>query len=272
MRQTIKQLLYFASNKIDKLDAEILLSHTLGKPREYILAHPEKKINLFKKINFKNYINRRKNNEPVAYITGHKEFFGLNFIVNKFTLVPRPETEIIVEEALKEMKKNDYLLVDVGTGSGCIPISISKNKNTKAYATDISQKALKTAKKNAKKHNVSINFLHGNLLEPFIKLKKQKQNILITANLPYLTEEQFAKELSISREPKLALVAKEQGLFLYKELLKQIKDFSNTICFFEIDPLQTEKIKIIIKNTLPKSKIEILKDLSGNNRVVKINL
>jgi release factor glutamine methyltransferase len=272
MRQTIKQLLHFASNKIDKLDSEVLLSHTIKKRREYILAHPETKIDFYKKIKFKNYINRRKNNEPVAYITGHKEFFELDFVVNKFTLVPRPDTEIIVEEALKEVGKNDYILIDVGTGSGCIPISILKNKNIQAYATDISKNALKIAKKNAKKHNVSINFLHGNLLEPFIKLKKQKQNILITANLPYLTEEQFSKEVSISHEPKLALVTKEQGLFLYKELLKQLKDFSNTVCFFEIDLSQTKKIKNIIKEFFPKSKIEFIKDLSGKNRVVKINL
>jgi methylase of polypeptide subunit release factors len=80
------------------------------------------------------------------------------------------------------------------------------------------------------------------------------------------------RESSISREPKLALVTKEQGLFLYKELLKQLKDFSNTVCFFEIDPTQTEKIKNIIKEFFPKSKIEFIKDLSGKNRVVKINL
>ena len=215
------------------------------------------------------------------------KFFGLDFLVNKNVLVPRPDTELMVKTALEHLNTsspNHILLLDVGTGSGCIPISVIKtlkHKNIKTIAVDISTKALGIAKKNAKKYNVEIKFLHGNLLEPVIKniSLNQFKSMLITANLPYLTNKQFETENSIQHEPKLALVADNDGLALYEELLKQIATFHTCppsgrvplSSFLEIDPSQTNKIKILIKKYLPESSIEIKKDLAGLDRLAVIN-
>ncbi len=264
-----KQLL---KQKIDHLDAELLLAHALGKTREFILAHPEYKPNIFQRIKYKCYINKREKGIPLAYITGKKEFFNLDFLVNKHTLIPRPETELMVELTIKEIKNKDCILIDIGTGSGCIPISILKNinKNIPTFATDISSKAIRMAKKNAKRHKVDIKFLKGNLLEPMIE-KMPNKHLVITANLPYLTEEQYKKESSIQHEPKSALVASQQGLGLYEELLRQIKELKNSFSLFlEIDPDQTTQITELIKKHLPDKSIEVQKDLARRDRVVVV--
>ncbi|OGH59818.1 MAG: protein-(glutamine-N5) methyltransferase, release factor-specific [Candidatus Magasanikbacteria bacterium RIFCSPHIGHO2_01_FULL_33_34] len=274
MRQTITQLLQHANKDIDIYEAEILLSHVLKKTKEYIISNPKIKVNLFVSYKYKKLIKKRSKGIPIAYLTGHKEFFGLNFFINKYTLIPRPDTEILVESVLNYIT-NKNILIDIGTGSGCIPISILKNKKvTTAYATDISKKALKIANKNAHSHNVKITFLQGSLLEPLIDIIKNIDDIYITANLPYLTEEQFKTEKSIQYEPKSALVAKNNGLDLYEKLLHQIKTFSNkTItAFFEIDPSQSKNITNLIKKIFTKSKIEIKKDLSNYDRVIIIKI
>ena len=278
MRQTITQLLQSACQQIDKLDADLLLSFILGKPREYFIIHNNEIISLANKNKFNKLVKKRKAGLPLAYITGHKEFFGLNFLVNKYTLIPRPDTEILVENVIdiinkKSETRNKLLLIDVGAGSGCIPISILKNtKKIKTFAIDISKPALAVAKKNAKKHKVKIKFLPGNLLNP-LKHKNIKtiKQIIITANLPYLTEKQYKTESSIKFEPKTALVAKKEGLALYEELLQQIKQLDRPFtAFFEFDPRQTAMIKKLIKSFFPKSKIKIKKDLAGRDRVAII--
>jgi len=147
------------------------------------------------------------------------------------------------------------------------------------FATDISRAALRVAKKNAKIHGVKIQFFHGNLLKPIIKKiinhKAKIINLIITANLPYLTEKQFQDEPSIQREPKITLVADNNGLALYEELLQQINSLllianCSLLILLEIDPSQTEEISKLIKKYLPQSKIEIKKDLAGRDRLVKI--
>ena len=270
MPQPITQLLQRASKIIDLQEAELLLSHVLKKPKEYIISHPETNVNFFASLKYKRLVKKRCKGLPIAYLIGHKEFFGLDFLVNKYTLIPRPDTEILIEQ----IKSQPTILVDVGTGSGCIPISILKNNQTNAYATDISKKALKIAKKNAKKHNVNITFLHGNLLEPVFDKIKEKENIIITANLPYLTEKQFLSEKSIQHEPKSALVAKENGLALYKELLQQIKNLNSKQIqvFLEIDPSQSNAIIAYIKELFPRAITEIKKDLSNYDRIVIVNI
>lgn len=276
-------------DKVQSLDKELIKAYVIHKSREFLFANPYFKLNFWQKIRFENLIKQRQKNIPLAYLTKHKEFFGLDFMVNKNVLVPRPDTELMVETALREIQNHkskirNLLLIDIGTGSGCIPISImktSKYKNIKIFAIDISKKALRVAKLNAKKHDVEIDFLHGNLLEPLLNQLQQLQHlqqfeqIIITANLPYLTNEQFQNEPSIQHEPKLALVAKDEGLALYEKLLQQIKQLLSTLDFrlstlFEIDPTQTEKIKILIKKYLPEADIEIKKDLAGLDRLVII--
>ncbi|HBB37975.1 MAG TPA: peptide chain release factor N(5)-glutamine methyltransferase [Candidatus Magasanikbacteria bacterium] len=279
MQRTISYLLQVASTLIDRLDAELLLAHVLDKPREFLIAHDDEKIGIVATWQFRKLVKKRKNGIPLAYLTGHKEFFGLDFFVNKHTLVPRPDTELMVEEVLQEIKKTrnqEITLIDIGTGSGCIPIaiatSIKQYNNITIFAADISKKALKIAKKNANKHNIDITFKHGNLLAPlhstFCILHSE---IIITANLPYLTQTQFDEEPSIQHEPHSALVADKQGLALYEELLEQIKTYHLTpITYLEIDPTQTSQISAIITRIFPHATIEIKKDLSGKDRVVTI--
>ncbi|HSR89434.1 MAG TPA: peptide chain release factor N(5)-glutamine methyltransferase [Candidatus Udaeobacter sp.] len=264
---------------LDPRELEIFLAEILHKDKSFIFARPEHKLSLFQYFKLVYFTCQRKHGYSVAAIIKHKEFYGLDFSVNKYTLIPRPDTEIMVDKAIAEINKIDkkIILIDVGTGSGCIPISIRKtlvNKNINTIAIDISKEALKIARKNAKNHSTDINFYQGNLLRPIIQTIKSTASdseIIITANLPYLTEKQFQTEPSIWREPKNALVAKNNGLALYEELLQQIKlaQISASI-FLEIDPSQSEEIIKIIKQYLPDSNIEIKKDLAGLDRLVKI--
>lgn len=294
MSKTIRFLL--SSHASDCPDVQLLLAFSLKKPREFIVAHPEYNLNFFEYLKFKNFLKKRKSGIPLAYITGHKDFFGLDFLVNKHTLVPRPDTEILVETVVQTLWSmehrawNNVTLIDVGTGSGCIPIAILKtikqfdNLTINTFATDISKPALKIAKKNAKKNKVDIKFLHGNLLESLFHVpysmfhtpcSTPNAPIIITANLPYLTQEQFKNEPSIQREPYSALVAEDNGLALYKKLLKQIKTLytnSTISLFLEIDPSQSYPLTEYIKTIFPNAKIEIKKDLAGRDRVLDVEL
>ncbi len=194
-------------------------------------------------------------------------------------LIPRPETELMVETTLTEIKNRpaEVTLIDVGVGSGCVPISIGKKSEKKIniLAIDISCLAIRVAKKNAKTHGVDIKFLYGSLLSPLRSANiHTNSDVIITANLPYLTDKQFAEEPSIQREPKIALVAEHNGLALYEKLLYQTKTvFPNKkiTLFLEIDPTQTEEIKKIILLLYHEAQIEIKKDLSGLDRLVKIS-
>lgn len=268
------------------LDIEVLLGAAIQKPKEFLYTHPEYQLTLAQRIHLRYSIFLYKKDYSVAAIIGHKEFYGLQFLVNKHVLIPRPDTELMVEEAIQtlghelETKNTNIIYIDVGTGSGCIPISIIKNlpKLKQVYAIDNSSKALTVAKKNAQKHQVHIDFLHGNLLEPILKHRSLLGTpcfFTITANLPYLSEAQFKSEPSIQREPKNALVAKNNGLFLYEKLLSQIKDLPNfcqMFLFLEIDPSQTEAITQLVFRYIPKAQMKIRKDLGGLDRLVLISL
>lgn len=278
---TILQLL----TKYFHPDGEFILAHVLKKPREFVIAHPEYRLNLVNVWHYKKCVRARKRNIPLAYITGHKEFFGFDFLVNINTLVPRPDTEVLVELVLEELdqkKESDkILLIDVGTGSGCIPISVEKKlnkKNIQTFATDISAKALKIAKQNAQIQNVDITFFQGNLLEPLLKnfsVETKYFSLILTANLPYLTQKQFDEEPSIQKEPHSALVAQENGLALYKKLCEQVVDaqkqntfVSPITMYFEIDPSQTETLTEIIKNIFRVCSVEVKRDYCGVERVL----
>jgi len=287
----VKQVLTDAYQKLNnagiknaRLDAELILAHVLNKSREHIVTYPELKLTRGQANNYSFAINRRLNCEPVAYITGHKNFYGLKFIVNKDVLVPRPETELMVDEIIKlANNEKQATIVDVGTGSGCIITALAKNLKSifKYYAIDFSLPALKIAENNAEKNNIKhrITFFNGNLLEPVLdrNLLLADSKIFIAANLPYLTPAQINSSPSISQEPELALVAGDDGLKYYRQLFKQIarlkknhRDISIHI-FCEIDPSQTESISKLISDELNTDKFEIKKDLAGLDRLVVIN-
>ncbi len=269
--------------KLDLFDLDLLISRAIKKPREFVLAHPECEIPEFKIKNLKLKISRRRRGEPLAYILGRREFFGLDFKVNKNTLIPRPETELFVEEVLKLNPKNKTI-VDIGTGSGNIIASLAKNIREKNnfYGIDISEKALRVAKENAKNYKLEkkIKFMRGNLLDPIIqnsKLKIKNSEIIILANLPYLSKEIYnaAPKDVKNYEPKSALYSPGKGLAHYENLLKQIRKLQTAnqkskIIFFEISPEQKKIIQPLIKKYLPNAKIEFQKDLAGKWRACKI--
>ncbi|MFA6491146.1 MAG: peptide chain release factor N(5)-glutamine methyltransferase [Candidatus Magasanikbacteria bacterium] len=279
--KSIKELRSKFLQLLPSPESDSLLQLSCNKEKAFILAHPEYKLSIRELIIFFYYLFEIKHGIPIAYLAGKKEFYGLNFKINKHTLIPRPDTELMVEEVLADVNSSqlqisDTTLIDVGTGSGCIPISVLKNLKQfpkETLAIDISNRALKVAKENAKQNGVSIKFIHGNLLTPILNYSLNT-NIVLTANLPYLTIEQFINEPSIQHEPKSALVSSDNGLALYKKLMEQIKILNKTVTvFLEIDPNQTEKIKTIIIALFPQAKIKIKTDLAGRDRLVilKIN-
>ena len=259
------------------LDSEILLSFVLKKPKEFLYTYPEKKLNKVEEKKLNKLISERKKFIPIAYILKNQDFFGLNFLVDKNVLIPRPETEILVEEtinAINYLKKKDINAADIGTGSGAIAISLAKNTKAKIFATDISAKALRIARKNAKINNVKINFFKGDLLKPLLN----KRIDILAANLPYIdkkeAEKLFAKPESkgLKYEPKNALFAKKNGLEIYENLFKQIKSlkYKPKYILIEIGDTEAQALKKIIIKNLGKKNIYIIKDLCGKNRVEKI--
>lgn len=231
--------------KIDSawLDAELLLAFILGKDRSYILSH-EDKLNTAQTNRFVKLIAARSKHTPLAYLVGYKEFYGLNFKVTKDTLVPRPLSERIVEQALPLITKTTTL-IDIGTGSGCLIISILKNSKIKpkrAIAIDISTKTLSVAKQNAKTHKTKITFYKGSLLQPVLKQIKPNDNLLILANLPYVSNKQMS-EPSIKQEPRRALYGGRDGLDYYRLLIKQIKTLQvkNITLITEMNAAQEKK-------------------------------
>lgn len=262
------------------MDAEILLAHLLGTSRTTLIAHPDSPVSLPQRIKYTQYVRQRKKGVPLAYLTGTKEFFGQEFFVNKHTLIPRPETEAMVDASLKHIAASmSPLFCDIGTGSGCIAISVAthmEKKNTPIYATDISKQALKVAKKNAANLGASISFFEGSLLSPLRPLlSSSSHDIIIAANLPYITEEQFDHEPTIQYEPKSALVAAHAGCALYEQLLLELSQSpirSRCICLFEIDPDQTRMLTSTIYHYFPTANITVQKDLAGLDRMLIVQL
>jgi len=272
---TIKQALTWVNRILRKIDSQfiegsILLSFCLGKDKEYLYTHPEQRLTETQLKNYKKLIARRLKKEPIAYLIKQKEFYGLNFYVNKNVLIPRPETELIIDEVLKTITNNQkpITIADIGTGSGCIAVTLAKLlAKAKITAVDISPSALKIAKKNAKKHNVfkKIKFLQGDLIKP---LKNQRFDLII-ANLPYLTKKELT---NVPYEPKPALNGGKDGLFYIKKFLSQVKNNikPTSIIYLEISPPQVNKIKNLVKKYLPRKKITFIKDLNKRDRIVKI--
>ncbi|MBX4187141.1 MAG: peptide chain release factor N(5)-glutamine methyltransferase [Candidatus Doudnabacteria bacterium] len=249
------------------LDSEVLLSHVLDKTKEYLLTNPNKMVDPKLEKKFLTLLSRRLLGWPVAYMAKSKEFYKHKFYVDKRVLIPRPETEGLIELVLKYVKNKPQRILDIGTGSGNIIISLAKalGKRFNYFASDISPKAIAVAKKNAKLHQVKIKFADGNLLEPW---GKQKFDVIV-ANLPYLAK---LVDQSTKFEPIGALVAAKRGLKLYEELFKQIsfRQLSPSAIFLEIGRDQGLAIKKLAQKILPAYEAKVYKDLSGRNRYCQL--
>ena len=284
------------------LDAEVLLAFAFKKPKEYLYSHPETELTPSQIRLFRKLIARRAKHEPVAYLTGIKEFFGLDFIVNRNVLIPRPETELIVEEVLKIIKedplslpltKGEKVLIDIGTGSGCIPIAVVKNSGIPTIAIDTSSAALKIAQKNSKRNGITknIKFIKNDLLKNWKLEIGNWKLVILTANLPYLpTSEWRAAPMDVKKyEPQNALDGGKDGLKYYRELLPQIKRLSQIsqipiICLFEFCPEEKNALKRLVCKYFPNPSpppflrgrtrvtVEIKKDLTKRDRLLILEI
>jgi len=270
---TIQSALAISQKYILRSDAEILLAYALKKEKIFLISHNTDRLSFVSCFKFIFFVIKRLLHHPIAYITHQKEFFGYTFFVNKHTLIPRPETECIIEDIINTHTPADTI-IDIGTGSGAIAISLKKQIQTATvFATDISQRALCVAKKNARTLDTSIDFIKSDLLidKKIIEVIKSQNNLIITANLPYLTLQEATTEPSIKKEPLLALVADNNGLALYKKLLEQLHKLrkTNYTIYMEINDHQKDALINIIRN-ISNFEISVIKDLSGKNRIVKV--
>jgi release factor glutamine methyltransferase len=255
------------------LDAQVLLADILNESRAWIVSHPEIGITDSDLSAWQVNLNSLENGTPLPYVLGHWEFFGLDFKVSPDTLIPRPETEILVEQAiswLDEYHKPRCRVADIGTGTGCIAISIAKNEtNSTVYATDLSLPALKIAVDNAQKHCVAdrIEFLVGNLLPPL-----NTKFDLICANLPYIPEYALPHLEVSHHEPILALNGGHDGMEQIAQLLELAPQFMNPggLLLLEIEKTQAELVQSLAKQHFPAAEINLIQDLAKHDRLVKI--
>lgn len=281
MVSTVSQTLKEAAGKLinsstPDLDVSILLAHVLHTTRTALYARLEDELSPDDAEKFKQLIQRRGQGEPIAYITGQKEFMGLSFKVNPDVLIPRPETELMVEAAIEEIKARENASVaDIGSGSGAIAVSIARlaPEVSKVYATDISPQALQVAEMNARFHQVEdrIDFKCGDLFEPL----SEKVDIVI-ANLPYVahSESEVMPADVLLYEPHLALFSESEGLEMIGRLLMQVPDYlhDHGSIFLEFGYRQREPLQRLIERYLPRSSAKFYTDYAGWDRFVHIKM
>lgn len=261
----------FSSEAIAETD--ILLNFVFGVAKKDIILNPEKVLEAEKLETFNSLINRRiKEKIPVQYLTNEAFFMGEEFYVDENVLIPRPETEILVEEVLKLVSKNNAKIIDIGTGSGCIACMIAKNLEAASiFASDISEKALKIAELNAKKLGVKdkITFINSDIFE---NIDDNENFDVIVSNPPYISilEKQNLQSEVVLHEPHLALFAEDnKGIFFYEKLAFQAKDRLNKNGYLavEIGIYQADDVVKIFENAHFKE-IQIIKDFNNIERVV----
>ena len=217
-------------------------------------------------------LKKLKQGKPVQYIVGSVNFYGNTLKVNENVLIPRFETETLVEKTINYSKtylKEPLKILDIGTGSGAIAITLKKKLNSSVDALDISREALKIAKENANENNVNINFIHSNMLEKV----KNKYDIIIS-NPPYISYDEIVEDIVKNNEPHIALYADNNGIEFYEKILKEVSNYINKpgIIAFEIGMNQGKMIKRLVTDYIKTDKIKIEKDLTGKDRYIFIFL
>lgn len=271
------------------LDAQVLLAYALGIPKHRLLIGLNDPLNDETLQTFQELVTRRAKHEPVAYLIGEKEFYRRPFFVNRFTLIPRPATETLIEiarAATETSSAEETLLADIGTGSGAIAVTLAKETNLSVIATELSPEAATIARKNTERHGAEeqVDIRVGDLIDPLTAIfetlasqhPKPYTHLILCANLPYLTPMQVAAAEPDVRdwEPTSALVSGADGLDHYWELTTRLAKHRDTYpervtLLLEIDPSQTLAINRVIHRSFPNAHVEILKDLDGNERIVK---
>lgn len=271
----ILQLKDFMSKQ---LEARILLASILKTTQEDLLTRYHEPISQKTKLAFYQYIKRRKALEPIAYIIGKKEFYGRDFIVNKQVLIPRPETELIIDRVMLNYQTHfagkEVTILDLGTGSGAIAVTLAALiPQAKIVATDMSDEALMLASENAKFNGtiIQIQFIKSDW---YLNIPKQRFDFIVS-NPPYISPDNktYMAQETILYEPASALFAKENGLINYKKIIAGLNDFLNSEnkIFLEIGFNQSEAV-INILQEYPLTEIVISKDLSGHDRIIEFRL
>ncbi|MCF7792548.1 MAG: peptide chain release factor N(5)-glutamine methyltransferase [Candidatus Cloacimonetes bacterium] len=263
-----KNSLKQAGSTNPKLDAELIISHFTGINRLELNLHADDEVSEESQIKIKKAIQRRIDHEPIQYILGETEFYGLQIKVNPSVLIPRPETELLVEKIIDENPAEKSIL-EIGSGSGCIAITLKKLlPDSSVTATDISGKALKTTQENAETNQTEIDFIQSDLFDNI-----SGRFDLIVSNPPYIPKDEYKKlSTEIKKfEPESALLANEDGIYFYRQILEKAKQFlnNNGKIYFEIGYDQAERIReIALRNGF--TGIEVFQDLNGFDRMMRI--
>ena len=276
------RLLAQADLQGSRLEARVLLSSVVGMDRSHLLAYPEKMLTSEQEHVYWSYIQRRSEREPVAYIVGHKEFYGLDFVVDRRVLIPRPETELLVEAALHEitqrMERGQIPVVaDIGTGSGAIPITIAveEPRLPYIYACDISADALVITRENCTRHQVTgrVRLLEGDLLAPL----PEPVDVLL-ANLPYVGQVESSEMTRdvLDYEPHLALFSGPHGLDLLDRLCRDAVTSgtlkSGGVMLLEIGYQQCVPVTQMFHQHWPQATVDCQKDYAGWDRLLRVSL
>ena len=274
IKETIRKgMIILKTNNVTEpnIKSRLIMQFVLNKPREYLVVYDKEKLTLRQEVNYFKAIKKLCNGIPIQHITNRKEFMKMTFFVDENVLIPRPDTEILVEEVIKIAKKiNARKILDLCTGSGAIAISLAKYiDKSNITAVDISDKALNVAKLNAKNNEVEdrITFVESDL---FKNLKKEKYDIIVS-NPPYIKKEVLKKlDKEVQKEPKLALDGGYDGLDFYRKIIKNADEylkFNGYLCF-EIGYDQKEDVENLLKEQEKYINITCKKDLCDNDRVV----
>jgi release factor glutamine methyltransferase len=277
---TIKSVLTSATARLTEagcntplLDAEVLLAHTLGKNRTWLIVHRDDSLSSDQAVRFTDLIQQRVRRTPVAYITGVKEFYGLEFRTTPQVLIPRPETELLVETALQMFgNRSSAVVVDVGTGSGCIAITLARQfPQFTILATDLSEEALDVARQNASQHLTDVSFYHGHLLTPVLSPVD-----FVVSNPPYVSTTFLEAGTTMPEvsyyEPRLALDGGHQGLDIITDLLTQAATQvkPDGAILIEIGFDQGSAVIELAKQHFPKAQVEVRTDLAGLDRLLVV--
>ena len=271
-----------AGQPVPRLDAQVLLGHVLQVDRATLIASSGEPLTAEQERQYHQLLERRKHGEPVAYLVGHKEFYGLDFYIDKRVLIPRPETELLVEAAIKIVRAllatgQTPVLADIGTGSGIIPITIAVQvpELPYLYASDISSEALEVARINCQRHSVEqrVRLVHSDLLSAL-----PEPLDIITANLPYVgtDEMEILAPDVLDYEPHLALFSGTQGLDLLERFFKEAQQSGklkeHAVLLLEIGYQQRERLVHLLSNLWPQASVTFEEDFAGWDRLLKVVL
>ena len=260
------------------IEAQVLLRNTLGIDRATFHASPDRELSHEDAEAFHGTLERRIEGEPLSYITGHREFYGLDFVVTPDVLVPRQETEFLVEAVLgyawsRGRDGGDLTIADIGTGSGAVAVALGCHlPNAVVYATDVSREALRVAEENVRKHGLAgrVHLRHGDLFKALAGPVD-----VVVSNPPYLSDDEVAElPPDVQREPTLALAAGAEGLDVLRRLILGAREYVKPggLLALEIDPQRLEAVSGLARQTFGDSKVRVVKDHAGLDRVVTVGL